>query len=352
MGLKSKLYRKQFAPFKPLIGVAIILAMYFYGLIDFDFYSQKLGFDIPHWVFYSIFGALCLYAAWKTFWGVIWILSAKENSRSKCFFGMLNNKNPQVKIENGLEEYALLASTFYEASQILIGDKESLSKLAKNPNYIPPYRLDKDGDLRGGSQFINSIEGMHHLTKKEAEYRLKVPLENSWGITGKTSALEQMDALWHGALEAAEYNLLDSKKGVLYSKTVQEFGYKTVNFKTDTNAAGFDIIRFIYIARSSFTLGYIPEESVRNALWNTAQFIAASYESWEQLGYSYLVTFLNWNLTSNYDESTYSYITERVTAINQLFSESNSPLKDTSLDILRTIIEKELADNTKQESTT
>ncbi|MGF6147305.1 Uncharacterised protein [Kingella potus] len=322
MSLKNKLYARQWGFIKPLLAAVILLGLWLAGVVT----PEKTG--VPGWLFYIVLAIVVLFAVFKTFWGVVCILSAKENARGKCAFALLHNKNPQVKTENAAEQYALLATTFYEASEICFGSAKDLAGFAADPNYLPPQKFDEQGDYRGDSQYVNSIEGMLHLDKKDAEYRLAQPLAASWGITNGEEALEQMNALWASAQESA-----NAPAGQDLQQTVRDFGFAYDGAAADTS--GFHVVRFIWVARSAFTLGYVNEETVRGALATAAAFIAQHYADWRQFAFSYLLGYAQWSVSQGLGAMSYSLFVERVNAVSQALDSQTSPLHGTSLDALR-----------------
>ncbi|MDG6895624.1 DUF1266 domain-containing protein [Volucribacter amazonae] len=340
MNIKQKLYLKQLDFLRPLLGLIILLGLlFFYGLEDFDKLFDQVGFRLPHWLIYALYAVFAIYALWRTFFGCMMLLDNKHRKKAKCFFALVKNKQPEVKIENIAEQYALLATLFYESSKIHFYDKVSLQGLANNADYIPPYRQDKQGNIVGGSHFINSLEAFYSTKATALIEDLKQALEMSWGITGRESALEQIDALWQGANEGAEYDLLASKEGKAYAQAVQDFGFQFACTDLPVNASGFDLVRFIYLVRAGFTLGYLDEQETRSALFSAAMFLAHHYRDWQHLAYSYLINFLIWNVASNNDSMAYNYALERVLCANEVLADPYSPLQGTSLDELRTALQ-------------
>lgn len=349
MNIKPKLFLNQLIFLRPLVGFLILLALlYVYGLADFTKLFQTLGIAIPHWVIYGIYAFYGLYACWRLFVGIIIWLNNRRIKRAKSFFGLLKNNSPAVTVNNVAEQYALLATLFYETTHILLYDKAALPMLEKNADYIPPYRQNKAGQIIGGSQFINSIEGFPLEQAEDLRQGLKESLRLSWGVTDKASAWEQMNALWENANAGAEFDLLASQEGRRYAQAVCDFGFAFAPRDLPINASAFAVVRFVYLARSAFSLGYLEESEVRSALFSAATFIAHHYKDWQHFAYSYLINFVIWHSTIQHKSLAYGAILESVLGANQALASPASPLQGSSLAQLREQL-KPLIEQAQQE---
>lgn len=140
--------------------------------------------------------------------------------------------------------------------------------------------------------------------------------------------------MWSGAQDKEAGPVQGFNRYELFDECIRDFGLEFSEDAKKTNASGFDLIRTVTVARFSFVSGYITEEELRGITQNAAYFAAANYENWEQLGYSYLVSFIAW--AEDLNTMGYDYIKERIASVRQYLHDSRSPLSGTSLDELRT----------------
>lgn len=308
--MKNKLYWKQYTFIRTIIGFGIALGLYLY-------YPSALE-KIPNWLLITLLVIFGLYTVWKTFWGVISIMSSHDDYAVP--FALLETDNPQYPIKTDAEHIALLAAGLYESSDIAVSDKENVKALHADPLFKPAHRLQYKSYF-----YLNALE---YGSDPKNEGGLADSIELSWGIHDRETALEQLNALWNDALSAEDISIADYPNTKEYTKFIEELGLTFKDENKQTNLSGFDIIRFIYISRVSFVCGYINEEELRDFLAQAGAFIKANYANWEELAYSYLVTFIDWAKNTNVD---YFVIRERVICVKAYLTSEVSQLRKTSL---------------------
>ncbi|OOF50943.1 hypothetical protein BKK54_04405 [Rodentibacter genomosp. 1] len=284
------------------------------------------------WILWSGIVLLALFGLGKLFMG--WVhISAVKQKIGEPFFGLLTMPEPKVPLQNDEEKYAFLVYGFYESSQVLQDDGEGVLK--KDP-LIRPEKEVKYSDALA----LNDFYGIYN----EAESTVKSSLSTAWDINSAEEARETISGLWNGALEGADTAIMAYPHAEDLIQSLKEVGFDIKGIDAaKINVSGFDLVRTIWIARNSYVAGYIEADEVRAISRNVAEFTAANYANWNELGYSYLVSYLAW-LYDAKPSLAYNMLQERVYAVSQYISSPHSPLAGTSLDELRTYFDS-LPDN-------
>ncbi|AOF52311.1 hypothetical protein BKG91_04350 [Rodentibacter caecimuris] len=294
------------------------------GLIINEFLNYFSSIE-NKWILWILSSVLVIYGLVKMFTGWVVFQSANQ-SVGEPFFGLLILLEPKAPLQNDEEKYAFLIDGFYESSLILHDDKESLAELKNNPLHR------RELSVQYGDSFaLNDFYGIYN----EAESTVKSSLSNSWDINSSEEAREQIAALWDGAVEGAEMSLMAYSNAEDLIQSIVELGFDNKDMDAEKiNVSGFDLVRTIWVARHSYVAGYIEAEELRAISRNVAAFTAANYANWQELGYSYLVSYLDW-LENAKPSFAYNMLKERVYAVSQYLSQQHSPLAGTSLDELR-----------------
>lgn len=300
-----------------LIAAAVVLfTNYTAGLLD------------SKWAVWGIAGVLVVYGLGKVFGGWIKIASNKSTG-SEPFFGQLVMKAPKESLKNETEKYAFLVYGFYESSEVMYNGDKPLAELKKDPYYCSEDMLKYNEALA-----LNDFYGMYN----DLEFRKKDALANAWDINNAEDAREAISSLFENAVESANIPLTAYPNVDDLTDSIVELGFDVKGLdRTQINASGFDLVRTIWVARTSYVAGYINADELRDIAHNVALFTAANYESWQHLAYSYLATYIAW--AENADGVLYSFVAERVHAVKQYVSTPYSPLAGTSLDELRAYFE-------------
>lgn len=315
MRLKLRLYLKQFNFMFPLLA--------FISLFYFTFISP---WNFPRWVLIIGLVLLGIYTAFKTYVSLSFVKQAEQDP-GKCFFNTAISDKPKYPLRNSAEEYVVLAQIFNEVTSFCSNQNSHLIELERNPEFKLP---------NSDAFFINALEGLSN-----DEYQLnglRVPLNTLWKVHDRDSALAAMGTLWRSASEQEERKVQAMKNYRAYDRCLADFGYIANEEDKEVNSGGYDIIRFIWMTRACFTLGYIKEKEARDSILIAAVYLAGNYTSWEKLAYSYLIAFIDWAWRGKLDVLPYSLIKQRVHAIQQLFNDSQSPLKDKPLAALQDYI--------------
>ncbi|MBE2896153.1 DUF1266 domain-containing protein [Pasteurellaceae bacterium HPA106] len=316
MNLKQRLYLKQFNFLMPLL--ALLFLCYF----TFISPSQAL----PRWVLIIGLVILGLYTAFKVFLSLLFVKRANQ-PLGRCFFGTLKTAKPHFALQNKAEEFAALAESFYEVTLICSNQNSALIELERNPHYA----------LTGtDAMYLNALEGMKPNDAGLTE--LKAMLQTSWKVTDNDSAMTAMQALWQSVLHQEEQMISSIPHFKQYDQCLRDFGYLIAEQDRNVNSAGSELVRFIWLTRACFTLGFIQEPQARNMLRAAAVYLAGNYQTWQQLGYSYLITFIDWAARAKLDVLAYSLVKQRVFAVSCLLNEPTSPLREANLDELRAFI--------------
>ncbi|OOF42218.1 hypothetical protein BKK49_03110 [Rodentibacter rarus] len=302
-----------------IVGIALIIG---------ELTNTYLLFD-GKWTTTIVGGIVAVYGVITFFLGWLWV-AAVEHEIGKPFFGLLTLPEPKQPLRNDEEKYAFLVDGFYESSNILYDDKESLTELAKNPYYRREASVNY-----GEALALNDLCGIYN----KAASNVKTSLENSWDIKDSKSAQKTLSALWEGTIEGAEILLTAYNNFDDLHQSIVELGFLTKTLDAaQINVSGFDLVRTIWVARNSYVAGYIDAEELRAISHNVAAFTAANYANWHELGYSYLISYLAW-LDDAKPNLAYHMLKERVYAVSQYLSSLYSPLADTSLDELRAYVD-------------
>ncbi|MBE2893680.1 DUF1266 domain-containing protein [Spirabiliibacterium falconis] len=316
MKLKQRLYLKQFNFFMPLLASLF--------LCYFTFISPSQ--TVPYWLLLIGVVILGLYTTFKVFLSLVFVKRANQ-PLGRCFFGTLHTAKPHFALKNKAEEFATLAESLYEVTLICSNQNSALIELARNPHYA----------LTGtDAMYLNALEG---LKSHDAGFTgLKALLQTSWSVTDGDSAMKAMQTLWQSVLRQEEQMIASIPHFTKYDQCLRDFGYEINPQDTHVNSAGSDLVQFIWLTRACFTLGFINENETRNMLRAAAVYLAGNYQTWQQLAYSYLITFIDWAARAKLDVLAYSLVKQRIFAVTQLFNDANSPLHGVKLDELRAFI--------------
>lgn len=307
MSLKKQMYRNQYKFLRSILACIILIGFLFWP-------ESPVKNYLPNWLCITLGMILALYILVRTFFGVIFIMES-HRTEGRVMFAKLQAKEPQNPPQTKFEQAALLINGFYEVSGAFNTDKTVIAEVDKNPAYL----INPDVTL-WDSLFLNDLNGIHG----EEKGRISGPLAVSWDINTQEEALETIGALWENAHQKAEISINQLEKSNLYDETIQDFGLMFSAQHKNTHIAGFDIVRFVWIVRCAYILNYVSEEEMREALKNAALFVANYYENWDELAYSYLVSFIDWGHEMNM--MGYSYLFERVQAVKQYLQSPHSPL--------------------------
>lgn len=317
MSLKQQMYRNQYKFLKSILACII--------LIGFLFWPESPAKDyLPNWLSITLGVILALYIIVRTFFGVISIIESHK-TEGRVMFAKLHAKEPQNPPQTKFELAGLLINGFYEVKEAFRNDKSVIAEIDKNPAYL--FNPDV---TQWDSFFLNDLNGLHG----EENGRISGSLELAWGIHTQEEALETVNALWENAHQKTEICVNQLEKFALYDEAIQDFGLAFDDSHKDTNISGFDIVRFVWMVRCAYTLKYLSEEEMRNALKNAAIFVATHYQNWDELAYSYLISFIDWGHEMN--SLGYSYIFERVQAVKQYLQSPHSPLHQLTVADIRT----------------
>lgn len=308
--MKNKLYWKQYSFIRTIIGFGIALGVYLY-------YPSALE-NVPNWVLITLLVIFGLFTLWKTFTGVISIIAS--HSDYAIPFALLETNTPKYPIKTEEEHIASLATGLYESDTIAVSDKESVKALRADPLFKPPHRLQYKSFF-----YLNALE---YASDPKREGDLADSIELSWGIHDRETALDQLDILWNDALSTERLPITNGENTKEYTKFIEELGLTFKEEHKQTNYSGYDIVHFIYISRVSFACGYIHEEELRDFLTQAGKFIKANYTQWEELAYSYLISYIGWAVNSDIN---YYMIRERVLSVKAFLTGEASPLRKTSL---------------------
>ncbi|MGC7560797.1 DUF1266 domain-containing protein [Pasteurella sp. PK-2025] len=290
----------------------MIFSILWYVMFELGLYATLenatfLGKWLPI-IIIAIFGIyVVLHAIWEV------IKKIMENSDVKVPFQILYTKTPKLPINNANEERAVLASVLYESSCIAISDNKNLKKLAENPYFQPEYKIEARDYF-----YVNALE---YASDPFITGGLKDSFELSWEVKDKESALETLSALWES---------VDNDLEVIASADIEEIDHQITEFgmhfdpkAKQTNAAGFHLIRLVWVARASYACGYIDEGELRQVLSAVGECIGANYRNWQELAYSYLVSFMIWAIST---EQARYFIRERVLCVKECLENRVSPL--------------------------
>lgn len=316
MNLKQRLFLKQFNFLMPLL--ALLFLCYF----TFVSPSQSL----PRWVLMIGLVILGLYTAFKVFLSLLFVKRASQPI-GQCFFGTLKTSQPHFALQNTAEEFAALAQSFYDVTLICSNQNSALIELERNPQYTLTST---------DAMYLNALEGMKPNDAGTTE--LKALLQTSWKVTDSASAMQAMQALWQSVLRQEEQMISAIPHFAKYDRCLRDFGYHVNEDDRKVNSAGSELVRFIWLTRACFTLGFVKEQEARNMLRAAAVYLAGNYQTWQQLAYSYLITFIDWAARAKLDVLTYSLVKQRIHCVRQLFDNPHSPLQGKSLDELRAFI--------------
>lgn len=316
MSLKKQMYRNQYKFLKSILACII--------LVGFLFWPESPAKDhLPDWLCTTLSVILILYIIVRTFFGVIFIMQSHQ-TEGRVTFAKLRAKEPQTPPKTKFEQAALLINGFYEVSQAFSTDKTVIAEVDKNPEYL----INPDETI-WDSLFLNDLKGIRGKKK-----RISHSLSAAWGINTQKEALETISALWENAHQKAQISVNQLEKFNLYDEVIQDFGLTFDAQHKNTHLAGFDIVRFVWMVRCAYIVNYVNEEEMREALKNAALFAANYYEDWDELAYSYLISFIDWGHEMN--TIGYTYIFERIHSVKQYLQSPHSPLQQLTIADIRT----------------
>lgn len=181
--------------------------------------------------------------------------------------------------------------------------------------------------------YNNSLEEVD-LDNENALIDLRSSIDASWGIDNKNTAKAQLETLRD---MCEQYNELtfagvdpDQINLATLDATAKKFGLN-LPAQPDAPISAYNVVRFIFLSRSCFTLGYITEEETRLHLLQAAGWIKTHYRDWQQFAYSYLYMYLDWNKSSGSGAMMQRMAKERVISTKMLLEEANSPLKQITI---------------------
>ncbi|MBK5145262.1 DUF1266 domain-containing protein [Budviciaceae bacterium BWR-B9] len=272
-----------------IVFIIFLIAHYQYNFVDND------------WAFYIVAGVLLIGSLWE----ISKFFLAQKLKRTEPEFDLSKMKNDTVNfqlITEG-EIFAALAESFY-----MITETTGAT----------------------GECYINSLETLD-LDNKDAVKNLKYSIAASWDIENAKSAVSQIKALIHSAEEQPYLTLSDIKEPAeiaAYSDYLSRYNLN-VSLKGSESISIYNLIRASWLARSSFSCGYIDESQAREYLIKISGLIRQQTNSWEELAKSYLVMYLDWNggLSGTIGHIMKDYMAkERILGAKLLLESINSPI--------------------------
>ncbi|MGQ0287077.1 DUF1266 domain-containing protein [Pasteurellaceae bacterium 22721_9_1] len=296
-----------------LVRSLMIFSIMWYVMFELGLYETlENATFLGKWLPILIIAMFGLYVVFQAIWAIM--KKVMENSDVKVPFQILYTKTPKLLINSANEEKAVLASVLYESSDIAITDNKNLKKLAENPYFQPEHRV-KAGEFF----YINALE---YATDPLQSGGLKDSFELSWEIKDSESAIETIEGLWEAVNDDLKVMLASADIEEI-DNLITEFGMNFTPKAKQTNAAAFHLIRLIWVARASYACGYLDEDELRKLLATTGECIDANYASWQELAYSYLVSFVSWAISAEQEKY---FIRERVLCVKECLENRVSPL--------------------------